>query len=344
MAWWSRPFTGHRAQTRRSRLCRSCFTAARSSGYRRAGCSAPATPAAARFTALPERSRSDGGAHDHRRGHSDLLWPRHEGQHRQDGRLHPRSGQAQRGRGPAVGAVPGHLLPDAAGPEMVRNRLSCRGASLRARPPEPRRGAQGRHPHLVLREGWPALLQQRRSRRRRWQSARRLPQEPHPRRARLSGKILLSARRHRLKAWTTKAGVIGVGICWDQWYPESARAMVLQGADLLLYPTAIGSEPYDPSLDTHRQWQRVMQGQAVANAVPVVAANRIGVEENDGTTQSYYGRSFIADHLGELVASFGETEEGVLVHRFDLDEIAEYRAEWGFFRDRRTDLYAKSIV
>jgi N-carbamoylputrescine amidase len=146
------------------------------------------------------------------------------------------------------------------------------------------------------------------------------------------------------KAWNTRAGTIGVGICWDQWYPESARAMVLQGADLLLYPTAIGSEPYDSLLDTHRQWQRVMQGHAVANAVPVVAANRIGVEENDGVTQSYYGHSFIADHVGELVTSFGETEEGVLVHRFDLDEIAKYRAEWGFFRDRRTDLYAKSIV
>ncbi len=146
------------------------------------------------------------------------------------------------------------------------------------------------------------------------------------------------------KAWKTRAGTIGVGICWDQWYPESARAMVLQGADLLFYPTAIGSEPYDLSLDTHKQWQRVMQGHAVANAVPVVAANRIGVEENDGATQSYYGHSFIADHLGELVASFGETEEGVLVHSFDLAEIARYRAEWGFFRDRRTDLYAKSIV
>ena len=146
------------------------------------------------------------------------------------------------------------------------------------------------------------------------------------------------------KAWKTRAGTIGVGICWDQWYPESARAMVLQGADLLLFPTAIGSEPYDPLLDTHRQWQRVMQGHAVANAVPLVAANRIGVEDNDGVTQSYYGHSFIADHLGDLVTSFGETEEGVLVHRFDLDEIAKYRAEWGFFRDRRTDLYAKSIV
>jgi len=146
------------------------------------------------------------------------------------------------------------------------------------------------------------------------------------------------------KAWKTRAGTIGVGICWDQWYPESARAMVLQGADLLLYPTAIGSEPYDPLLDTHRQWQRVMQGHAVANAVPLVAANRIGVEDNDGVTQSYYGHSFIADHLGDLVTSFGEAGEGVLMHRFDLDEIAKYRAEWGFFRDRRTDLYAKSIV
>jgi N-carbamoylputrescine amidase len=146
------------------------------------------------------------------------------------------------------------------------------------------------------------------------------------------------------QAWKTRAGVIGVGICWDQWYPEGARAMVLEGADLLLYPTAIGSEPYDPLLDTHRQWQRVMQGHAVANAVPVVAANRIGTEDNDGVTQSYYGHSFVADHLGELVTSFGDKEEGVLVHRFDLDEIGKYRAEWGFFRDRRTDLYAKSIV
>jgi N-carbamoylputrescine amidase len=146
------------------------------------------------------------------------------------------------------------------------------------------------------------------------------------------------------KAWKTKVGVIGVGICWDQWYPEAARAMMLQGAEILLYPTAIGSEPYDLSLDTHARWQRAMQGHAVSNAVPVVAANRIGVERNNGTTQSYYGHSFIADHTGELVASFGDKDEGVLVHRFDLGEIERYRAEWGFFRDRRTDLYAKSIV
>jgi N-carbamoylputrescine amidase len=138
--------------------------------------------------------------------------------------------------------------------------------------------------------------------------------------------------------------MIGVGICWDQWYPEAARAMMLQGAEILLYPTAIGSEPYDLSLDTHARWQRAMQGHAVSNAVPVVAANRIGTEENNGASQSYYGHSFIADHVGELVERFGDKEEGVLVHSFDLGEIERYRAEWGFFRDRRTDLYAKSIV
>ena len=146
------------------------------------------------------------------------------------------------------------------------------------------------------------------------------------------------------KAWRTRAGTIGVGICWDQWYPEAARAMVLAGAELLFYPTAIGSEPYDSSLDTRKQWRRAMQGHAVANAVPIVAANRTGLEENDGVRQMYYGHSFIADHRGELVESLGETDEGVLVHSFDLSEIESYRADWGFFRDRRPDLYAKSIL
>ncbi len=109
------------------------------------------------------------------------------------------------------------------------------------------------------------------------------------------------------KSWSTRAGTIGVGICWDQWYPEAARALVIEGAEILFYPTAIGSEPQDPTLDTHLPWQRAMQGHAVANAVPIVAANRIGIEENDGATQSYYGHSFIADHKGELVASFGDS-------------------------------------
>jgi N-carbamoylputrescine amidase len=146
------------------------------------------------------------------------------------------------------------------------------------------------------------------------------------------------------KSWSTKHGKIGVGICWDQWYPESARAMVLQGAEILFYPTAIGSEPYDASLDTHLQWQRAMQGHAVSNAVPIVAANRIGLEDNDGVKQKFYGHSFITDHRGELVQKFDAEDEGVLVHTFDLDLIESYRADWGFFRDRRTDLYAKSII
>ncbi len=146
------------------------------------------------------------------------------------------------------------------------------------------------------------------------------------------------------KAWKTKYGVIGAGICWDQWYPEAARAMVLEGAEVLLYPSAIGSELYDESLDTHARWQRVMQGHAVANAVPVVAANRIGLEDNDGVKQKYYGHSFIADHTGEITAELGEETEGVIVAQFDLDALAAYRADWGFFRDRRTDLYGKAIL
>jgi N-carbamoylputrescine amidase len=146
------------------------------------------------------------------------------------------------------------------------------------------------------------------------------------------------------KTWTTKRGHIGVGICWDQWYPETARAMALAGAEVLFYPTAIGSEPYDAALDTHLQWQRAMQGHAVSNAIPIVAANRIGLEDNEGVKQKFYGHSFIADHRGELVESFGATDEGVLVHTFDLGPIESYRADWGFFRDRRTDLYKKSII
>ena len=146
------------------------------------------------------------------------------------------------------------------------------------------------------------------------------------------------------KTWKTKFAAIGVGICWDQWYPECARAMVLQGAEVLFYPTAIGSEPYDAALNTHKQWQRAMQGHAVSNAVSVVAANRIGLENNDGTEQRFYGHSFIADHRGELVQSFDDKTEGVIVQTLDLTEIENYRADWGFFRDRRTDLYARSIV
>ncbi|MGE0044529.1 MAG: N-carbamoylputrescine amidase [Hyphomonadaceae bacterium] len=137
------------------------------------------------------------------------------------------------------------------------------------------------------------------------------------------------------KVWPTKFGRVGVGICWDQWFPESARSMTLLGAEVLFYPTAIGSEPHDQSLDTREPWRRAMQGHAVSNVIPVVAANRIGKES---TGQAYYGHSFIADHRGDLVASLGE-EEGVIAHAFDLDFLATHRAAWGFFRDRRPELY-----
>ena len=130
---------------------------------------------------------------------------------------------------------------------------------------------------------------------------------------------------------------IGVGICWDQWYPEAARVMALQGAEMLLYPTAIGSEPYDADLDTSRMWQRAMQGHAVSNCMPVVAANRIGDEDG----QSFYGHSFITDEWGDKVAEFGAEDEGILVATLDLDQAATHRAGMGFFRDRRPDLYRR---
>ncbi|MAN45611.1 MAG: N-carbamoylputrescine amidase [Alphaproteobacteria bacterium] len=137
------------------------------------------------------------------------------------------------------------------------------------------------------------------------------------------------------RVWDTMKGRIGVGICWDQWFPEAARSMALMGADALLYPTAIGSEPQDTSLDTAARWRRAMQGHAVSNTIPVVAANRVGNEEG----QIFYGTSFIADQTGEIVTDFDRAEQGVLLAEFDLDEIDRERAAWGFFRDRRTDLY-----
>jgi N-carbamoylputrescine amidase len=144
------------------------------------------------------------------------------------------------------------------------------------------------------------------------------------------------------RVWDTRFGRVGVGICWDQWYPECARAMALMGAEVLLYPTAIGSEPHDASLDTAAPWRRAMQGHAVSNVIPVAGANRTGFEPWEGYPgggQGFYGSSFIADHRGDLVADMGRDEEGVAVATFDLDFLARHRAAWGFFRDRRTDLY-----
>lgn len=139
------------------------------------------------------------------------------------------------------------------------------------------------------------------------------------------------------KVWPTPEATLGVGICWDQWYPETARSMMLMGAELLFYPTAIGSEPHDPSLDTSRLWRRAMIGHAVSNVVPVVAANRIGNENG----QIFYGNSFITDERGDLIAEFGATETGVLTATLDLDRVKRHRAAFGFFRDRRPDLYGR---
>ncbi|HVY12308.1 MAG TPA: N-carbamoylputrescine amidase [Alphaproteobacteria bacterium] len=143
------------------------------------------------------------------------------------------------------------------------------------------------------------------------------------------------------KVWNTRFGTIGVGICWDQWFPECARAMAAMGAEVLLYPTAIGSEPHDASLDTRDPWRRAMQGHAVSNVIPVAASNRIGTEKGLGAPQSFYGSSFIADQRGDLVEDMTRTEEGVRAHRFDLDYLRQHRAAWGFFRDRRGDLEPK---
>jgi N-carbamoylputrescine amidase len=141
------------------------------------------------------------------------------------------------------------------------------------------------------------------------------------------------------KVWNTRYAKIGVGICWDQWYPEAARCMALMGAELLFYPTAIGSEPQDDSIDSKDHWQTCMLGHAAANLIPVVASNRVGVETDEDSTITFYGSSFIAGPQGNKVAEANRTEETVLVAEFDLDRLEAQRIEWGIFRDRRPDLY-----
>ena len=142
------------------------------------------------------------------------------------------------------------------------------------------------------------------------------------------------------KVWPgPDATKLGVGVCWDQWYPETARAMMLMGAQLLFYPTAIGSEPHDEGLDTARLWRRAMVGHAVSNVVPVIAANRVGTEHG----QAFYGTSFITDERGDILAELDREEEGVIVATLDLDRVARHRAAFGFFRDRRPELYGRLV-
>jgi N-carbamoylputrescine amidase len=142
------------------------------------------------------------------------------------------------------------------------------------------------------------------------------------------------------RVWPTRFGTIGVGICWDQWFPEAARVMALMGAEFLLYPTAIGSEPGRPDFDSMEHWRTTMRGHAAANLMPLAAANRVGTELVGGKSQTYYGSSFIAGGSGELLASAGREGEAVLTARFDRAALDRDRAGWGIFRDRRPDLYA----
>ncbi|WP_291426415.1 N-carbamoylputrescine amidase [Deinococcus sp.] len=147
------------------------------------------------------------------------------------------------------------------------------------------------------------------------------------------------------KVWDTKFGRVGVGVCWDQWYPETARVMMLQGADFLLYPTAIGSEPAEVQTpNNHHMWQRAMAGHAVSNSTYVAAANRIGKEIVGGLEQTYYGHTFVSDYTGEIVAEFGEADEGPLLHTLNLKEARKFRAGMGFFRDRRPEMYGALLT
>ena len=146
------------------------------------------------------------------------------------------------------------------------------------------------------------------------------------------------------QAVDTRYARIGVGICWDQWFPEAARAMVLKGADILLYPTAIGSEIQTPDLDSKDHWQTVMRGHAAANVVPVIASNRIGKESSDAVEMEFYGSSFITDHTGAIAKSADRKSECVLSATIDLEEVRGYRRSWGVFRDRRPDLYGSLLT
>jgi N-carbamoylputrescine amidase len=147
------------------------------------------------------------------------------------------------------------------------------------------------------------------------------------------------------QVWKTRYGGVGAAICWDQWFPEAARIMALKGAEMLFYPTAIGSEPPPaPPVDSRDHWRRVMQGHAAANYLPLVASNRVGVERGQAGELSFYGSSFIAGPAGEIVTELGRDEEGVIVAAFDLAAIAKARASWGLFRDRRPDLYGPILT
>ena len=147
------------------------------------------------------------------------------------------------------------------------------------------------------------------------------------------------------RVWPTRYGALGCAICWDQWFPEAARVMALKGAELLVYPSTIGSEPPPaPPVDSRDHWRRVMQGHAASNYVPLAASNRVGTEKGHAGELTFYGSSFVAGPTGEIVTELNRTDEGVAVARFDLAEISRARASWGLFRDRRPELYGPILT
>lgn len=141
------------------------------------------------------------------------------------------------------------------------------------------------------------------------------------------------------RVWKTRYGRLGVGICWDQWFPETARSMALMGAEMLLFPTAIGSEPDDPGVDSQQHWQICMQGHAAANVIPLVVANRVGTETIGSSSLTFYGSSFIADHTGKIMAQADRHTETVITAEFDLEAVENHRIYWNVFRDRRPEMY-----
>ncbi|MCF6766342.1 N-carbamoylputrescine amidase [Thiotrichales bacterium 19S3-7] len=157
-------------------------------------------------------------------------------------------------------------------------------------------------------------------------------------------KFYFSPGQSGFKVFDTLFGRIGCGICWDQWFPEAARSMVLAGAEILCYPTAIGSEPHLPEYDSKSHWQSAMLGHAACNMVPVIASNRYGIESDESVKTTFYGSSFISDHTGQILTKAERINDTILYHQFNLDEIAQARYSWGLFRDRRPELYNKLVT
>ena len=154
-------------------------------------------------------------------------------------------------------------------------------------------------------------------------------------------KFYFSPGNTGFKVFKTKFASIGCAICWDQWFPECARSMTMDGAEILMYPTAIGSEPHDSTISSKDHWQNVMKGHAAANQIPVLASNRVGVEKEGSISLTFYGNSFIANHLGNVISNMDNESEGIEVSELDLEESKKYRQSWGNFRDRRPELYKK---